>query len=98
MIASNTIPVPIKRCISAASGPASDSVWPGTAASTPAGRAAANADCNINGCDTASKGACIGAKTLTLGATGVADSLGATDPLVVGNTVDGSSGKVEIGM
>jgi hypothetical protein len=58
----------------------------------------ANSDCNINGCDTASKGACIGARTLTLGAPGVAESLGATDPLVVGNTVDGSSGKVEIGM
>ena len=58
----------------------------------------ANSDCNINACDTASKGTCVGAKTLTLGAPGVAESLGATDPLVVGNTVDGSSGKVEIGM
>ncbi len=58
----------------------------------------ANSDCNINGCDTASKGTCVGAKTLTLGAPGVAESLGATDPFVVGNAVDGSTGKVEIGI
>jgi hypothetical protein len=51
-----------------------------------------NADCFIAGCDTASKGVCVGAKTLTN------ISMGATDPLVIGNTVDGSSGKVEIGM
>jgi nitrous oxidase accessory protein NosD len=52
----------------------------------------ANADCNIAGCDEADKGPCVGAgsvKTLTIGA---------TDPLVVGNTVDGSTGKVEIGI
>jgi nitrous oxidase accessory protein NosD len=41
-----------------------------------------------------SKGVCVGAKTLTL----TDKPLGATDPLVVGNTVDGSTGKVEIGM
>jgi len=51
-----------------------------------------NADCNIAGCDDASKGTCVGASTVnTL-------TIGATDPLVVGNTVNGSTGKVEIGM
>src|SRR6185369_2212167 len=54
-----------------------------------------NADCFLTApaCgDTVSKGVCVGAKTLTN------ISMGATDPLVVGNTVDGSTGKVEIGM
>jgi hypothetical protein len=54
-----------------------------------------NADCFLTATacgDTVSKGVCVGAKTLTN------ISMGATDPLVVGNTVDGSSGTVEIGM
>jgi nitrous oxidase accessory protein NosD len=51
-----------------------------------------NADCNIAGCDEASKGNCVGASTVNN------LTIGATDPLVVGNTVDGSTGKVEIGI
>lgn len=51
-----------------------------------------NADCNIAGCDDADKGPCIGASTMNN------LTIGATDPLVMGNTVDGSTGKVEIGM
>jgi Periplasmic copper-binding protein (NosD) len=51
-----------------------------------------NADCNIAGCDEVSKGTCVGASTVNN------LSIGATDPLVVGNTVDGSTGKVEIGI
>lgn len=52
-----------------------------------------DADCFLAACgDTASKGTCVGAKTLTN------ISMGATAPLVIGNTVDGTSGKVEIGM
>jgi nitrous oxidase accessory protein NosD len=51
-----------------------------------------NADCNIAGCDDADKGPCIGASTVNN------LTIGATDPLVVGNTVDGSTGKVEIGI
>jgi hypothetical protein len=51
-----------------------------------------NADCNIAGCDDADKGPCIGASTVNN------LTIGATDPLVMGNTVDGSTGKVEIGI
>ena len=67
----------------------------GTCSLDPERACGTNADCFLTATacgDTVSKGACVGAKTLTN------ISMGATDPLVVGNTVDGSSGKVEIGM
>ncbi|HEU0107694.1 MAG TPA: hypothetical protein VFT38_16055, partial [Vicinamibacteria bacterium] len=69
----------------------------GTCSLDPERACATSADCFLTSpaCgDTVSKGVCGGAKTLTL----TDKSLGATDPLVVGNTVDGSTGKVEIGM
>ena len=65
----------------------------GTCSDDPERACGTDADCFLAACgDTASKGTCVGAKTMTT------ISMGATDPLVVGNTVDGSSGKVEIGM
>jgi len=65
----------------------------GTCSFDPERACGTNADCFLTACgDTASKGTCVGAKTRT------DISMGATDPLVVGNTVDGSSGKVEIGV
>ena len=50
-------------------------------------------DCFLAACgDTVSKGECEGADTLKDVA------IGATDPQVIGNTIDGTNGKVDIGM
>jgi hypothetical protein len=65
----------------------------GTCSDDPERACGSDEDCFLTACgDTATKGSCVGAKTR------IDISMGATDPLVVGNTVDGSSGKVQIGM